>query len=227
MTHHYTKVTIFLTLLVTLLVSTKFLIFDVSVTSPSLNSLCVGGDYQNLGDIIITEANNNDFTATTNGNFLRLQIVGNFQFEPGVGTVSVASGGGEDLSNASITVSNNQVVVFYDADAPNHNDVMTISGLRVRAITAAGGGSIQMTAGATIAGITLSSTNLATFTSVAAPNIALADDDADNIICAGTTVNFTATGASSYEFFVNGVSVATNATGLFSTSTLMLLLVLL
>ncbi|KOY85676.1 hypothetical protein AD998_05485 [bacterium 336/3] len=219
MTHHYTKVSIFLTLLVGFLVSTKFLIFNVSVTAPNLNGLCVGGNYQTLGNIVITEVNDNDFTATTNGNFLRLQIAGNFEFEPGIGTVSVASGG-EDLSNASITVSTNQVVIFYDADASDQNDVMTISGLRVRATTAAGAGSIQMTGGATITGITLSSTNLATFASVAAPNVTLTDDDADNIICAGTTVNFQATGASNYEFFVNGNSIITNATGLFSTSTL-------
>ncbi|MCU0439972.1 MAG: PKD domain-containing protein [Raineya sp.] len=220
MTHNYTRFTLFITLIVGFLVSTKFLIFNVSLTAPDLSGLCVGGNYQNLNSIIIEESNNNDFTATTSGNFLRLQIVGNFEFEPGVGTVSVASGGGEDLSNVSISVSTNQVIIFYDADAPNHNDIMTISGLRVRAITSAGSGVIEMTGGATITSINPNDTDLATLNSVASPSVTLSDSDADNIICAGTTVNFTATGASSYEFFINGISVATNATGLFSTSTL-------
>lgn len=221
MTHQFTKLGILgLFLIVLTSWGVKKLFFDVSISNPSLTGLCVGGGYQTLGDIVITEGFDTDFTATTSGNFLRLQITGNFQFEPDVGTVSVASGGGEDLSNASIVVSANQVIVFYDADAtPDHSDVMTISGLRVRAITAAGSGNLRMTGGAAITGIT-PTTDFATFTSVAAPNVTLTDSDADNIICSGQSVTFTATGASNYQFFVNGVLVETNFTGSFSTSTL-------
>lgn len=55
----------------------------------------------------------------------------------------------------------------------------------------------------------------------AAPAMALGDDDADNIICAGNAVNFTASGASTYEFFVNGISQgAPSAVNTFSTSSL-------
>lgn len=39
-----------------------------------------------------------------------------------------------------------------------------------------------------------------------APTTTLTNDDADNIICAGETVTFTANGATNYEFFVDGVS---------------------
>src|SRR5690606_32135119 len=49
----------------------------------------------------------------------------------------------------------------------------------------------------------------------------LTDDDADNSICAGTMVNFTGSGATNYEFFVNGVSQGPSSpTNTFSTSTL-------
>ena len=47
------------------------------------------------------------------------------------------------------------------------------------------------------------------------------DDDGDNEICQGTTVNFTASGAASYEFFVDGVSQgASSPLNTFTSSTL-------
>lgn len=47
------------------------------------------------------------------------------------------------------------------------------------------------------------------------------DDDGDNKICYGTPVTFTASGATNYEFFVDGTSQGTSsATATFSTSTL-------
>jgi len=216
MTHPYTKASISFIILLGVLISAKFLIFNVSLTVPNLTNICVGGGYQNLGNIVITEANDDDFTATTNGNFLRLQITGNFEFEPSVGSVSVASGGGDDLSNASISVSTTQVIIFYDADASNQNDIMTISGLRVRAITAAGTGSVRMTGGAAITGITMNTTDLATFSSVAPPNVNLVDSDADNIICASESVTFTASGASTYQFKINGNNVVNGVDGTIS-----------
>lgn len=53
------------------------------------------------------------------------------------------------------------------------------------------------------------------------PNTGLTSSDSDTTICAGTNVDFNATGASSYEFFVNGVSVQGPAgTSIYSTTTL-------
>lgn len=51
------------------------------------------------------------------------------------------------------------------------------------------------------------------------PTTILTDDDANNTICYGENVNFTATGATNYEFFVNGVSQGpASGTGTFSTT---------
>lgn len=220
MKNQYYKL-LFLAILVFLVTSfaVKKYFFDVSITPPSLTGLCVDGGYQNLGDIVITENLNDDFTATSTGNFLRLSVIGNFQLEPGVGTVTLAGLG--DLSNASISVSPTQIIVFYDADGTNDAlDEMIISGLRVRAITAAGSGSLQMTGGALITGVT-ASTDFATFGSVLSPALTFDNgDDVDKIICSGQNVTFTATGAASYQFFVNSVLVETNTTGVFSTSLL-------
>jgi alpha-tubulin suppressor-like RCC1 family protein len=48
------------------------------------------------------------------------------------------------------------------------------------------------------------------------------DDDGDNKICAGTTVTFTANGATNYEFFIDGISQGLpSTTNTFTTSTLL------
>jgi Fe-S cluster assembly iron-binding protein IscA len=55
----------------------------------------------------------------------------------------------------------------------------------------------------------------------ALPTADLTSDDADNIVCAGDAVTFTATGGTEYEFFVDGSSQgAASATADFTTSTL-------
>src|SRR5690606_97116 len=54
------------------------------------------------------------------------------------------------------------------------------------------------------------------------PNPTLVSSDADNIICAGTSVTFTATptGAGQYDFLVNDISVQNGASIVFTTNTL-------
>jgi len=61
-----------------------------------------------------------------------------------------------------------------------------------------------------------------TMTVLTSPTTTLIDDDADNTICAGTAVTFTAGGATNYQFFVNGVSQgAPSPTNTFVTSSLL------
>jgi len=58
-------------------------------------------------------------------------------------------------------------------------------------------------------------------TVTALPTAGLTSSDADNTICTGTSVTFTATGGTTYEFFVNGVSKgAASATATYTTTTL-------
>lgn len=193
--------------------------FDVTITPPSISGLCVGGGYQILGDIVISENALSDFPQLGTGHFLRLQVTGNFELEAGVGSVLLNGTG--DLTNASISVSPTEVIVFYDANNGGTDlDEMTISGLRVRAIVSPGSGSLQMVGGSVIAGVS-PITNFATFSSVASPTLTFDNgDDADKIICSGQNVTFTATGASTYAFYINSTLVATNSTGTFSTTAL-------
>lgn len=52
------------------------------------------------------------------------------------------------------------------------------------------------------------------------PTPTLVSSDADNIFCSGTSVTFTATGGTSYNFFVGGISVQNGATATYTTTTL-------
>ncbi len=59
------------------------------------------------------------------------------------------------------------------------------------------------------------------FTVLSSPTTTLVSSDLDASICAGTSVTFTAGGASTYQFFVNGVSQgSSSATNTFTTSSL-------
>lgn len=65
------------------------------------------------------------------------------------------------------------------------------------------------------------SSSVVTFSVNPTPTITQTSSDVDNTICSGTSVTFTATGGTSYEFLVNGVSQgAPSATNTFTTSTL-------
>ena len=65
------------------------------------------------------------------------------------------------------------------------------------------------------------STTPEVFTVVAIPTVALASSDIDNQICAEDIVTYTASGASTYEFFINGVSLgAPAASNVYSTDSL-------
>jgi uncharacterized cupredoxin-like copper-binding protein len=61
-----------------------------------------------------------------------------------------------------------------------------------------------------------------TITVNALPTVSLSSSDADNVICAGEALTFTASSSTAtlYEFFVNGVSVQHSATNIFTTTTL-------
>jgi len=59
------------------------------------------------------------------------------------------------------------------------------------------------------------------FEVLTSPTTTLVSDDADSVICAGTNVTFTSTGATNYEFFIDGNSQGpASATSTFSTTTL-------
>ncbi|MFL5728174.1 MAG: T9SS type A sorting domain-containing protein [Cytophagaceae bacterium] len=96
--------------------------------------------YVSLGNIVITEGGNTDFGngAAQAGVTLILQAPANFEFQPGVGSVSFTAG--NNITAASIGVTATQITVTFSncfgGGCGAAIDVMTISGIKVRGITA-------------------------------------------------------------------------------------------
>ncbi len=85
-----------------------------------------------LGDIVITEGNKADF-GTGNNQTLILTAPANFQFTA-VASVSYATG--KNITAISGTFSSSVITITYSVNNTNRSDVMTISGIEVRAILA-------------------------------------------------------------------------------------------
>ena len=122
----------------------------ISITSPSLDDMCVSGSYLALGDIVISEGVDGDFPfSVSNQTFILTPSVGDFEFQPGVGTVTTNVGG---ITGISMVVSAGSLTVTFSTDGSANLDQITISGLYVKS-TASSSGTIQRNGGtATITG---------------------------------------------------------------------------
>ena len=119
---------------------------NVSITQPSLNGLCVDGNFETLGDIVITENANNDFK---NGpSYIDFVLSSNFKYDlTGISSVSVAvdliSGASEDITISNFYfLSDTRFRVEIDVDPPSSTNHLTISGLRIRGIGSPASGNI-------------------------------------------------------------------------------------
>lgn len=148
----------------------------VTITAPSLTITTASypSAYSALGNIVIDEGANPDFSipaASTNYTIV-ITAPANFEFQAGVGTVT----GGADITAVSITVTTTAITITYqsnEANRTNEDDILTISGIQVRAInTASTGNAYCSTSSAAIAGLTAGSpgTTMATFTSASGCN---------------------------------------------------------
>ncbi|HBG70562.1 MAG: hypothetical protein A2W93_06145 [Bacteroidetes bacterium GWF2_43_63] len=140
----------------------------VSVTAPTLNisTATFPSVYYPLGNIVITEVANGDFSAGTNVTLI-IQAPTNFEFQPSIGTVSFAASA--NISAATMTsVTANLITITYSSSGTNKKDVITITGLMVRATNMASTGNATRSGGTgTIAGLPLG-TVMANFTSTLA-----------------------------------------------------------
>jgi len=181
----------------------------VSVTAPSLNisTASFPSVYYALGNIVIDEGATTDFPIAAKNTDYTFTITAptRFEFQAGTGSVSVAVGG--DITSISMTTTATTITVTYsssEGNRTNGDDIITISGLQVRAITGTATQSATKTASTeTIAGFG-NPTVVANFTSTLATGcthtISLTDNFGDG--WNGGTVTVT----------VNGVAVLTNIT---------------
>ena len=143
------------------------LLGQVSITKPNLSiTVCSGypSTYNALGDIVIAENANANFSTGTSVTFI-LTAPANFEFQASTGSVTFVAS--RNISAASIAVTTNQITVTYTCNAVNKSDVMTISGILVRAITSASTGNITRTGGTgVINGLVNTTTLTNTLTSI-------------------------------------------------------------
>ena len=192
---------------------------QVTITKPNLSIVVCSifpSAYNQLNNIIITENQNSDFSSNTSSQTLVLTAPANFEFNPGVGTVSVS---GNNLLLPSMVVTSATITITYTSSNTNKSDVMTISGLQVRAINSTSSGDITRTGGTgVINGLNIGTALTNTLTSTLAPILpaSVTIGASTNPICQGSAVTFTATptnGGNSplYQWKLNGTNVGTNS----------------
>ena len=192
---------------------------QVRITKPNMSIVVCSGfpsGYLPLGNIIITENQISNFSNSASALTLVLTAPANFEFNPGFGTVLVS---GNNLSSPSIVVTSSTITITYTCSNTNKLDLMTLSGLQVRATNIASTGNITKTGGTgVINGLNNGTTLTNTLTSTLAPILpaSVTIGASENSICNGNSVTFTANpvngGSSpSYQWKLNGVNVGSNS----------------
>jgi hypothetical protein len=145
----------------------------VTVTPATGGGALCAGVYTTLGNIVIQEGANADIAVGT-GVTLILTAPAGYDFNPGVGTVTIV-GAPTNITSATLTVTSTTITITYTCTGTNRLDGFNISGIQVKASAAlpvAGSGNILRTAGnpgtGVIAGITNGTTNFGTLTQGAA-----------------------------------------------------------
>ena len=202
---------------------------QVTITKPNLTVTAYCSfptNYYTLGNIVILETADTNFNMAANTNYtLILTAPTNFQFNPGVGSVSFT--GGRDLASASINVTANTITITYTStggNATNDRDQLTISGIEVRGTTISSTGNIYrsggtgtingLVAGATppIGSTTLTNT-LTSNLSAASPSITVSPSNTSTSV--GGNASFTVAGSNGPTSYIWEVS--TNGGGSWTT----------
>ena len=83
-----------------------------------------------MGNIVITENNNADFSTGSNLTLV-FSLPANFEFLQNTGSVSVTNN--RNLQIVTSTISSSQISINYNCSGNNKSDQLTISGLQIRA----------------------------------------------------------------------------------------------
>ncbi len=121
----------------------------VIVTAPS-NGTCIDitpGLYTTLDDIDIAEGSKNDFPSQSSRTLI-LTVPAGFEFMAGTGTVGPAPHPSRNITAISISVTTTTITVTFSVSGTNNWDNITISGIRVRALSYNVSGNILRLSGA-------------------------------------------------------------------------------
>lgn len=188
----------------------------VTITKPNLSiTTCSGfpSGYNALGNIVIKEGSNSDFTAGASVTLI-LTAPTNFEFKINTGSVTFASG--NNITAATLTsITSTTITITYSSSSTNKTDILTISGIFIRATNSASTGNIKRTGGSgVITGLVNTTTLTNTLTSIAGSAIPTINTQpiATSVCTTGiTTFSVAATGATSYQWRRNGVNLTNTA----------------
>jgi hypothetical protein len=168
------------------------------------SSICVGGNPVTLGAITLTETANGDMA--NGASSYTLNTPANFQFD---NTATITFGGGTTAQLTGITssfpTSTSLKVDFTVSSTGGQIDKLVINGIKVLAITSPAFGNIV--SNTNTLGVS-NTVNNGTLFSISTPSVSITNPDAS--VCTSPSANnttFTAYGASTYQFYVDGVSV--------------------
>jgi len=191
---NYNYKPLFSFLLIYLLIN-SFAFSQVTISGGGVANLC--NTYQTLSDIVVSETSSDtaigDILPISGAGTITFSLPAGLEFEDNIGFVS-NSANADDISSLSISVDPTVITITlsFDNNSPTATDVITISGLRVRSVSA-GNGSYSLIRGGTL---TLAGTVTETSSSivVAPPSV---DAGSGVSIClggAGTSLNAIVTG---------------------------------
>jgi hypothetical protein len=197
------------------LFATLFALNDMSaqviITKPNLaiNTCSFPSAYSVLPQIQIQENANSDFATNLASRTLVLSAPTNFEFNPGVGTLTVRTGRDITAATATMVVTTTTITITYNCLTTANNDRLRIDFVEIRAINTASTGDITRTAGTgtingLVNGTTLTNTLTSTTTAIAAQPVA------PIAVCDGSgtrTISVIASNATTYQWRKNGVNL--------------------
>ncbi|NDP27903.1 MAG: choice-of-anchor D domain-containing protein [Flavobacterium sp.] len=151
---------------------------QVAVTKPNLTvaTCSFPSAYSTLGNIVLTESISSDFGANASSQNIILTAPTNFEFNTSQSPTITALAAKDITGTPTITINSaTQITIAYTCPTTALIDVLTISGINIRAITTASSGNITRTGGngiinGVINGTILASLNSTLLTSPAQPS---------------------------------------------------------
>lgn len=118
---------------------------QITIQKPSLDlgACSFPSSYFTLGNIVLIESQNGDFSVGSNRTIVVNAPTG-IEFQTAIGSISATNG--RNLSNELLTVTSTSLTIQYNCNGTNKLDVLTISGIKIRA-TSAGSYSFVRNAG--------------------------------------------------------------------------------
>jgi hypothetical protein len=200
------------------------------VTPPSPLNLCVGGGYSSLGNITIQEdtppISIDAFASNPAAVTYVITCPANFEFDTSLPAPAVTPISGSGITGASIVVTDAQTltVTYTLLNSLLQYDGFVVSGVRIRAIGSSAAINLLRTGGTAIqaGNAVINALPHGTVTGFATPSSPVITQIPSGTLCQGSSATFsvTSTGATVYDFLINGVLQQSGASSSFTTNIL-------